>query len=432
MTDGIDHERIERLIGGDRLADLRKRLRRHFERVEPDGARRHTLRLGRLMRHEYEALASLMGKPMRTSTSIAVDIATIDAGLARAGIAASLRAALEHIDGPIVHAATARAAADEAWQRVIAACGHAGLAAFISEAAGLGRLKRLARSDASAATALCERAVAVLHRLPAAGMTRAQLAAETLGDAHALDAGRPVASLVLAVLRSASSHSSAAADGDTNAEALRDERARTLWARSGIMVNELARPALVLNLPFDNGGCIGGRPGEPHYLSLRTLLRDPPSWRVAGLVVHVCENPNVVAIAADRLGAACRPLVCTEGMPAAAQRTLMEQIVGADGQLRYHGDFDWPGLRIANVVMHTTGAAPWRFSSADYLAAAARAPAHHHRLTGDEAEACWDASLRPAMNARDLAIAEEAVVDGLLQDLGANNSPKSRDNEHKM
>ena len=31
--------------------------------------------------------------------------------------------------------------------------------------------------------------------------------------------------------------------------------------------------------------------------------------------VFVCENPSVVAAAADRLGRRCRPLLCTEGSP---------------------------------------------------------------------------------------------------------------------
>jgi hypothetical protein len=39
---------------------------------------------------------------------------------------------------------------------------------------------------------------AVLACLPAQGLTRAQLAAATLGDAHALDDGQALATLVLA------------------------------------------------------------------------------------------------------------------------------------------------------------------------------------------------------------------------------------------
>ena len=104
-------------------------------------------------------------------------------------------------------------------------------------------------------------------------------------------------------------------------------------------------------------------PGEPVHLSLRSLLRRPPTWHVAQRDVFVCENPNIVAIAADRLGAACAPLACTDGMPSAAQQTLLAQLAAAGARLRYHGDFDWPGLVIGNFVMREFGAEPWRFGS---------------------------------------------------------------------
>lgn len=48
---------------------------------------------------------------------------------------------------------------------------------------------------------LCRSVEVVLDALPGRGATRAQLAAKTLGDAHALDNGRPAAALVLAVWR---------------------------------------------------------------------------------------------------------------------------------------------------------------------------------------------------------------------------------------
>jgi len=38
-------------------------------------------------------------------------------------------------------------------------------------------------------------------------------------------------------------------------------------------------------------------------------------------------------------------------MLAAAQRTLLMQLRRAGATLRYHGDFDWPGIAIGNVVM---------------------------------------------------------------------------------
>ena len=195
------------------------------------------------------------------------------------------------------------------------------------------------------------------------------------------------------------------------------ERTRDIWAKAGVLVNELARPALFLNLPTREAPTDCQPPGEPAYLSLRALLRSPPRWDAAGRTVFVCENPNLLAIAADRWGADCAPLVCTDGMPAAAQRCLLSQLAQAGARLRYHGDFDWPGLGIGNHVMHEHGAEPWRFGVVDYLAAVQTAPNPAHSLAGNAVEASWDETLTLAMRQRRVAIAEEAVAASLLQDL---------------
>jgi uncharacterized protein (TIGR02679 family) len=412
--------RLHNLLGGDELAALRQRLRRHFERVAP-GAPSGTLRLGSLSVAEREALALLAGRPPRDAKSMQIDVNLLDARLHDAEIAGSLREALEQIDGPIVHLASAHAAAQASWSAVVAACKHPALAGYLQAPAGLGLLKRLARQDVLAAGHVLECADAVLRRLPADGVARAQLAAETLGNAHALDNGQATATLVLAAWRQIEKGRSGGGDPNDLPEdapdGALDERTRDVWARAGVLVNELARPALLLNLAVQTGESPVCTPGEPAYLSLRRLLRTPPRWAVADLAVFVCENPNLVAIAADRLGLRCAPLVCTDGMPAAAQRTLLTQLAQAGARLRYHGDFDWPGMQIANYVMCTWGAHPWRFGAQDYEAAAASAPHARRDLPDACIIASWDAALTPAMQRHGLAIAEEAVAAPLLGDL---------------
>ena len=420
--------RLHKLLGGDELTALRQRLRRHFERAEP-GAPPGVLRLGSLSIAEREALALLTGRPPRDTKSMQIDIALLDAMLRNAGVAGSLRQALEQIDGPIVHLASVRAAAEASWSAVAAGCSHPALADYLQTPSALGLLKRLARQDTSAAEQLLEAAGAVLRRLPAGGLARAQLAAETLGNAHALDNGQATATLVLAAWRQIEKGLPGTGDLDappdeTPAEApdsaaitAPDERIRDVWARAGVLVNELARPALLLNLPVQPGEAPVCAAGEPAYLSLRRLLRMPPRWAVAGKTVFVCENPNLVAIAADRLGAACAALVCTDGMPAAAQRTLLTQLAQSGAQLRYHGDFDWPGVQIANHVMRALGAHPWRFGAVDYETAVAGASHQQHDLDDACITASWDAALAPAMQRHGLAIAEEAVAALLLGDL---------------
>lgn len=107
------------------------------------------------------------------------------------------------------------------------------------------------------------------------------------GDAHALDQGRPVATLVLAVLRRQDS-------GDAQDAVQTGVPMRVIWARAGVLVNELARPALFLSVSLAIDAFAAG---EPAYLSLRALLRTPPRWKVAERTVFVCENPNLLAIA---------------------------------------------------------------------------------------------------------------------------------------
>jgi uncharacterized protein (TIGR02679 family) len=414
--------RLQRLLGGDRYALLRKRLRRRFERAPLDAAVEH-FRIGKLTTEEHAALASLLGRPLRYASSLQVDVRLVDIAFRNAGIAASLRDALEQLDGPITNLATTRLALQTLWSDVLGGCTQRELIGLLRTPSGIGLLKRLARQSPPAALQLCRRVEAVLQRLPASGITRSQLAADVLGDAHALDSGQPTATLVLTVWRHVIARTHDANDeieptGDSELEPGGGaERDRDVWAKAGVLVNELARPVLFLNLPIRDAENRSLSPGEPIYASLRSLLRSPPSWDVAGRRVYVCENPNLVAIAADHWGSDCAPLVCTDGMPAAAQRCLLSQLAKARAQLCYHGDFDWPGVRIGNHVMREHGAQPWRFGAADYEAAVEAASGLGQALTGKAASALWDEGLMTAMQQHRLSIAEEALAPSLLKDL---------------
>jgi len=416
-------QRLERLLGGELRASLRKRLRQRFERAEVDGAVER-FRISNLTADEHAALASLLGRSVRFASSMEVDVPAIDNSLRRAGIASSLRIALEQIDGPIVHLKTARQQLEASWSEVIACAAHPDLREFLQTPVGLGLLKRLSVRDTEAAVKLCLEVASVLKRLPANGVARAQLAADTLGDAHALDNSRPVATMVLAIwkevvapLRGVDEDLPGSRDDGADQPDVIEARARDIWARAGVLANELARPALLLNVCAKGIPAFAEVTGEPTYASLRFLLRSTPSWVVNGQEVFVCENPNLLAIAADRLGTRCAPLVCTDGMPAAAQRTLLTQLAQAGARLRYHGDFDWPGLRIGNHVIRQFGAFAWRFSADDYVAILQSTSQKGGRLKGPEVIALWDAYLAPAMRAHQRAIAEEGMADSLLVDL---------------
>ena len=411
----MSDQRLHRLMGGPSLAALRKRLRQRYE-LAPADSRPESFRIDKLTPAERSALAALQGQRPSLAMSIRVDVPAIDALLLRAGVADSLRDALERLDGPLIDRAAEREAVRGRWREVFGACTQPALLALVQAAPGASLVRRVAGQSPRLSVALLAQTEAVLRQLPAHGMTRARLAADALGDAHALDTGRPVAALVLAALRhgqvTSAGKDDAAPDGVE--DEARGDSARDLWAAVGVLVNELARPALFLNLPADGPDPLSGEPG---YLSLRALLRTPPRWRVAGRAVYVCENPNLLAIAADQLGPRCAPMVCTDGTPAAAQRSLLKQLSTAGAVLHYHGDFDWPGLGIGNLVMDKHGARPWRFGADDYRAALALAPQPGRALQGTEIEASWDTALGVAMRMGRRAIDEEMVFASLLPDL---------------
>lgn len=415
--------RLIRRLGGSELAELRQRMRRHFERHgrDPEKSGFHLTKLSAV---EYEALALLIGLPPRPTQSVRIDIARFDAALQDAGIANSLHEALQMLDGPIVNRAEAKAELQSRWSSVTDGQGlHPSLCAWLQGSSAVGLLKRVSKQEAQTAHLLLQQAHEVLQRLPAQGLTRAQLAADALGNAHALDNGQAVATVVLAALQHGAStgeqEQSPSEETTDEADGVRrpSERVRDIWARSGVLVNELARPALFLNLPVRTPSNAPAAPGEPSYLSLRRLVRTPPDWEVADQIIYVCENPNIVSIAADRLGAACAPLVCTDGMPAAAQRVLLKQLSDAGAKLLYHGDFDWAGIHIANNVMRLCGCSPWRFGSEHYLQALETAPPKERDLKETAVAASWDQALAEAMQSHGMSIAEEAMASLLVNDL---------------
>ena len=92
---------------------------------------------------------------------------------------------------------------------------------------------------------------------------------------------------------------------------------------------------------------------------------------------------------------------------------LLGQLRSAGLRLAYHGDFDWPGIQIGNLMVTRFQAEPWCFGSADYLAAAEGAP-----LAGNPIIPVWDARLAEEMRARGRAVYEEAVLLQLVGVLG--------------
>ncbi len=189
------------------------------------------------------------------------------------------------------------------------------------------------------------------------------LAAQITGDTKALNHGTGLSTLVL---RALALQAGVARPGSAA------ER-RDLWDRAGVLVDDLASRVLVLNLPAEGEG-LGewltgaARYGTPFQVTLHQLAAHP--IRVSCPRVFVCENPAVLRRACAELGAACPPLVCTEGRPSTAFHRLMGLAVGAGAELWYHGDFDWPGVAIAADVITRYGGRAWRMGASDYRSAA--------------------------------------------------------------
>ncbi len=243
----------------------------------------------------------------------------------------------------------------------------------------------------------------------------AELAAEITGDTKALNHGTTLATLVLRAL---------AIKSGTTRPATTEQR-RDLWDAHAVIVDDLASRVLVLNLPARGEGLgewlTGARTrGTPFYITLQQLVTMPVT--PAATTVYVCENPAVLRRAAADLGAHAKPLICTEGQPSTAFHRLAAAITKAGGQLRYHGDFDWPGVAIAAAIMTRHNVEPWRFTAADYQAAIAMA-ADHVRLSGAQQPTPWDPALTAAMADAAVAVYEESVADALIADLRLPRPP---------
>lgn len=195
---------------------------------------------------------------------------------------------------------------------------------------------------------------------------------------------------------------------------------RDLWDRAGVLVDDLASPVLVLNLPAEGDG-LGewltgaARYGTPFQVTLHQLAAHP--IKISCPRIFVCENPAVLRRACAELGSSCPPLVCTEGRPSTAFHRLVGLAVGAGAELWYHGDFDWPGVAIAADLVARYGAHAWRMGGADYLAAV-NANGIGVDLSGELVPTPWDPELPKAMSLGGYAVYEETVADQLVADLG--------------
>ncbi|WP_165984577.1 TIGR02679 family protein [Streptomyces sp. YIM 98790] len=371
------------------------------------------LRPGPLDDEERNALADLLGLARLPGPRPTVPLARLDSALSEA-YGLTTREVAAAVVGPLTDRAADRRRAESertalwSWLET-----HPVVTAqpALLDWVGHTRSTGLAAGSTTVTRALLTDALTVLAALPAQGEPLPVFATRLLrGDPHALDDGTRLSTLVLRAL--AALH---ATDPPTDAAARRH-----LWNLAGVTDDGLSSTVLAAGLrPAGDGllaslarTCAGA--GQAVSLTL-TQLRSPGAFTPPPVPVHITENPSVLAAALHRFGPGCPPLVCTSGWPGGAVMLLLRLLAEAGSPLRYHGDFDGEGLRIAAHIFARTPARPWRMTTADYLDALRTTPAGPS--PGRITDAPWDPALAPALRHHATAIPEEAVLPRLLEDL---------------
>lgn len=449
MTNGGDRDRaaLARLLGGPDIAWLVERVRARIVAAHGDPLS-GVVQLRGPTAAQRAAVVRLVGPPGRAGAALRVDLALVEEVLRRGPWPAGLADAVQTLTGPVVDTSAERLRESTAWDAARDLMSHvavafSGLAEWWDGWCAAGGLKRSSRAEAARlgqplgpeiGAELVRHMATVLAALPASDEPLAVFARRVLGDAHALDASRPLGRLAAAVV--------GAAFGSAQDVSVRDA-----WAAGGVLMSAVASTVLCLGVsglgvPAVTGGAPGPRAGATAAVLEATRAARMPvvltldqvrSGGVAGLpidaTVHVCENPSVVEVVADRwaaqsVAAGCRGpvLVCTWGQPSTAVVELLEILTAAGATCRYHGDFDWPGLRIAGVLRGRIGWTPWRYTANDYVALAS-GDVLSRLLTGTPAASAWDPGLAAAMAEHGRAIEEEAVVHQLACDVVVGSGP---------
>lgn len=408
---GVDEDRLRRLLGGPELAWLVQRVRHRMAREKPLAG---TVTLAAPTDVQRRTAERLLGRSPSTGGSLSVRLEDVDAVLRRSGASPDgLAAAVLTLTGQVRPIGEQKAMEGRVWEQAYSPLRLLGpeLTQWAARMTATGRVRRLARTP-EAARALLDSAVKVLMALPAdPAVSVAAFAAQALGDAHGLDEGRPLTTVVLSGVRALTG-----LEEDKGAR-----RQREVWASVGLLKDDVSSTVLTLNLRGTPALDWMADSGEPTVLTLRQLVRHPAApvaggERTGPRRIHVCENPAVLAAAANAYGSDCLPLVCLQGQPSTAALTLLRRMCNQGATLFYHGDFDWGGLRIASTLLRAVPWSPWRFTAAHYRAAVGSGLSSLG-LTGIPTDVPWDPPLAQSLAELRVRVEEETVLDDLLDDL---------------
>ena len=259
-----DTPRLDRLLGGEPVAWLVRRVR---DRLETGRPLTGTVTLPGASPEQRRAMERLTGRAARSGASLTVSLPEVDSILRDSGAApGGLADAVTRLTGPLRDRNRERADLAAAWGAAFAALDTVTddrdeLARWRVWLDTTGVVRRLAPEPEQARLLLIQVA-AVLRRLPSRGIPIGRLAAECCGEAHALDDGRPVGTLVLSAVR-ALAGLPFAAEPNGRLPSLHLGRRRGLPRRT-VVTGALPRPARrhAHGPGQDAGGVPGGRTAD--------------------------------------------------------------------------------------------------------------------------------------------------------------------------
>ena len=387
------------------LAPLWRAAHSRLSSGRPVGA----LRVGPLDDRQRAALADLLGLDRLPGVRCTVRLDRLDAAVHEiAGL--GTRAVVEQVIGQVGDRVAERAASLEQRAQLWSWLSeHDVVRAQPALNDWVDGIRRAGTTSLAQTRALLESALSVLARLPADGRPLPTFSADVLGDPHALDDGTRLSGVVQRAL------SCLLGEGPPVDAAAR----RALWERMGVNCDQLSVTVLTAGLRPTGSDLVADlcrlctERGHAAVLTLAQLYTASDWTIVPGTTVNVVENPSVVALALARFGCRCPPVVCTSGWPGSAAILLLRGLAQAGARLRYHGDLDGEGVRIAAYVAAKTGAVPWRMSSEDYQQAVRSGGPPVGRVSA----APWDPTLARCMEEHGTAVVEEHVTDALLADM---------------